>query len=123
MNDMENGNLYFSNWSVLADVASVVQVQRGAGSVNLATPSLGGVVNFMSAPASTEPGVVVKQEAGEHQYSKTAVTVNTGLLMDGKLAMMASASRRTITHVATASGMLDFGFLVNCTPIAESGEV
>ena len=49
----------------------------------------------MSAPASTEPGVVVKQEAGEHQYSKTAVTVNTGLLMDGKLAMMASTSRRT----------------------------
>ena len=95
MNDMENGNLYFSNWSVLADVASVVQVQRGAGSVNLATPSLGGVVNFMSAPASTEPGVVVKQEAGEHQYSKTAVTVNTGLLMDDKLAIMASASRRT----------------------------
>ena len=95
MNDMENGNLYFSNWSVLADVASVVQVQRGAGSVNLATPSLGGVVNFMSAPASTEPGVVLKQEAGEHQYSKTAVTVNTGLLMDGKLAMMMSASRRT----------------------------
>ena len=95
MNDMENGNLFFSNWSVLADVASVVQVQRGAGSVNLATPSLGGVVNFMSAPASTEPGVVVKQEAGEHQYSKTVVTANTGLLMDGKLAMMASASRRT----------------------------
>ena len=95
MNDMENGNLYFSNWSVLADVASVVQVQRGAGSVNLATPSLGGVVNFMSAPASTEPGVVLKQEAGEHQYTKTAVTVNTGLLMDGKLAMMMSASRRT----------------------------
>jgi hypothetical protein len=24
MNDMENGNLYFSNWTVLADVASVV---------------------------------------------------------------------------------------------------
>ena len=95
MNDMENGNLYFSNWSVLADVSSVVQVQRGAGYVNLATPSLGGVVNFMSQPASTEPGVVVKQEAGEHQYSKTAVTVNTGLLMDDKLAIMASASRRT----------------------------
>ena len=95
MNDMENGNLYFSNWSVLADVASVVQVQRGAGSVNLATPSLGGVVNFMSAPASTEPGVQVKQEAGEYQYSKTAVTLNTGLMMDGKLAMMMSASRRT----------------------------
>ena len=95
MNDMENGNLYFSNWTVLGDVAAVVQVQRGAGSVNLATPSLGGVVNFMSAPASTEAGVVFKQEAGEHNYSKTGVTVNTGLLMDGKLAMMMSASKRT----------------------------
>ena len=95
MNDMENGNLYFSNWSVLADVASVVQVQRGAGSVNLATPSLGGVVNFMSMPASSEPSVVVKQEAGQHNYSKTAVTINTGLMMDGKLAMVASASKRT----------------------------
>ena len=95
MNDMENGNLYFSNWSVLADVASVVQVQRGAGSVNLATPSLGGVVNFMSAPAQTEAGVVVKQEVGEYNYSKTAVTLQTGLLMDDKLAIMASASRRT----------------------------
>ena len=95
MNDMENGNLYFSNWSVLADVASVVQVQRGAGSVNLATPSLGGVVNFMSMPASSEPSVVVKQEAGQHNYSKTGVTINTGLMMDGKLAMVASASKRT----------------------------
>ena len=95
MNDMENGNLYFSNWSVLADVASVVQVQRGAGSVNLATPSLGGVVNFMSMPASSEPSVVVKQEAGQHSYSKTAVTINTGLMMDGKLAMVMSASKRT----------------------------
>ena len=95
MNDMENGNLYFSNWSVLADVASVVQVQRGAGSVNLATPSLGGVVNFMSMPASSEASVVVKQEAGQHAYSKTAVTINTGLMMDGKLAMVASASKRT----------------------------
>ena len=95
MNDMENGNLYFSNWSVLADVASVVQVQRGAGSVNLATPSLGGVVNFMSMPASSEPSVVVKQEAGQHSYSKTGITINTGLMMDGKLAMVASASKRT----------------------------
>ena len=95
MNDMENGNLYFSNWSVLADVASVVQVQRGAGSVNLATPSLGGVVNFMSMPASSEASVVVKQETGQHSYSKTAVTINTGLMMDGKLAMVASASKRT----------------------------
>ncbi len=95
MNDMENGNLYFSNWAVLADVASVVQVQRGAGAVNLAVPSLGGTVNFISAPPSTEASVQLKQEVGEYQLSKTAVTINTGLMMDDKMTMVMAASRRT----------------------------
>jgi iron complex outermembrane receptor protein len=95
MNDMENGNLYFSNWSVLADVASVVQVQRGAGAINLAVPSVGGSVNFISSPASTEAGYVVKQEVGTNSLFKTAVTLNAGLLMDGKMTLVAAASKRT----------------------------
>ena len=31
----------------LADVASVVQIQKGASAINLAVPNLGGVVNFL----------------------------------------------------------------------------
>ena len=95
MNDMENGNLYFSNWTVLADVASVVQVQRGAGAVNLAVPSLGGTVNFISAVPTTEASVQIKQEVGEYDFSKTAVTVNSGLIMDDKMTVVMAASRRT----------------------------
>jgi len=95
MNDMENGNLYFSNWTVLADVASVVQVQRGAGAVNLAVPSLGGTVNFISAVPTTEASVQIKQEVGEYDFSKTAVTVNSGLIMDDKMTVIMAASRRT----------------------------
>ena len=95
MNDMENGNLYFSNWTVLADVASVVQVQRGAGAVNLAVPSLGGTVNFISAAPTTEAGVQIKQEVGEYDFSKTAITVNSGLIMDDKMTVVMAASRRT----------------------------
>ena len=95
MNDMENGNLYFSNWTVLADVASVVQIQRGAGAVNLAVPSLGGTVNFISAAPTTEAGVQIKQEVGEYDFSKTAVTVNSGLIMDDKMTVVMAASRRT----------------------------
>ena len=49
VNDMENGNLYFSNWSVLADIGTSVQLQRGQSAVNLATPSVGGTINFVSA--------------------------------------------------------------------------
>jgi outer membrane receptor protein involved in Fe transport len=95
MNDMENGNLYFSNWTVLADVASVVQVQRGAGAVNLAVPSLGGTVNFISAVPTTEASVQIKQEVGEYDFNKTAVTVNSGLIMDDKMTVVMAASRRT----------------------------
>ena len=95
MNDMENGNLYFSNWTVLADVASVVQVQRGAGAVNLAVPSLGGTVNFISVVPTTEASVQIKQEVGEYDFSKTAVTVNSGLMMNDKLTVVMAASRRT----------------------------
>ena len=95
MNDMENGNLYFSNWSVLADVASVVQVQRGAGAINLAVPSVGGSVNFISSPASSEAGYVIKQLAGTNSLQKTAITLNAGTLLDGKMTLVAAASRRT----------------------------
>jgi len=95
MNDMENGNLYFSNWTVLADVAAVVQVQRGAGAVNLAVPSLGGTVNFISIVPTTEASVQIKQEVGEYDFSKTAVTVNSGLMMNDKLTVVMAASRRT----------------------------
>ena len=95
MNDMENGNLYFSNWTVLADVAAVVQVQRGAGAVNLAVPSLGGTVNFISVVPTTEASVQIKQEVGEYDFNKTAITINSGLMMNDKMTVVMAASRRT----------------------------
>src|SRR6056300_485630 len=103
MNDMENGNLYFSNWSVLADVASVVQIQKGASAINLAVPNLGGVVNFMSFNPNQEKSVSVKQEAGSNGLNRTALVYNSGFLMDGKLALVAAASRRT-AHQRVAKG-------------------
>src|SRR5690606_16443720 len=36
INGMEDGNMYWSNWSGMTDVASSVQVQRGLGSSKLA---------------------------------------------------------------------------------------
>ena len=103
MNDMENGNLYFSNWSVLADVASVVQIQKGASAINLAVPNLGGVVNFISFNPNQEKSYSVKQEMGSNGLNRTAVVLNSGLLMDGKLALVGAASRRT-AHQRVAKG-------------------
>ena len=42
MNDMENGNLYFSNWGVLADVNTDIEVQRGQSAVREGRGARGG---------------------------------------------------------------------------------
>src|SRR5690606_30347934 len=46
INGMEDGNMYWSNWSGMSDVANAVQVQRGLGSSKLAISSVGGTVNI-----------------------------------------------------------------------------
>ena len=47
INGMEDGKMYWSNWSGMNDVASVVQIQRGLGASKLAISSVGGTVNFV----------------------------------------------------------------------------
>ena len=51
VNDMENGAVYWSNWSGLSDVTSAMQVQRGLGSSKLAIASVGGTINVLTRAA------------------------------------------------------------------------
>src|SRR5690606_6788500 len=48
INGMEDGNMYWSNWSSIADVANAIQVQRGLGSSKLAISSVGGTINIVT---------------------------------------------------------------------------
>ena len=54
VNDMENGWVYWSNWSGIGDATSNIQVQRGLSAVNLATPSIGGTINIITDPAAQQ---------------------------------------------------------------------
>lgn len=94
VNDMENGNLYFSNWSVLADIGTSVQLQRGQSAVNLATPSVGGTINFVSALPSQEASGSVKYLLGNGNHNKFTVKGSTGLIMDGKASIMIGLGKR-----------------------------
>ena len=94
VNDMENGNLYFSNWSVLADIGTSVQLQRGQSAVNLATPSVGGTINFVSALPSQEASGSVKYLLGNGNHNKFIVKGSTGLIMDGKASIMIGLGKR-----------------------------
>lgn len=48
VNDMENGWVYWSNWSGLSDATRTMQVQRGLGASKLAINSVGGTINIIT---------------------------------------------------------------------------
>tara|TARA_R110002020_G_scaffold63170_2_gene168703 strand:+ start:63708 stop:66506 length:2799 start_codon:yes stop_codon:yes gene_type:complete len=83
VNDMENGQVYWSNWAGLSDVTSAIQVQRGLGSSKLAISSVGGTINVVTKTADQPEGGVVSTSLGNANYLKTLVSYNTGLMENG----------------------------------------
>lgn len=78
VNDMENGSVYWSNWSGLSDVTSAMQVQRGLGSSKLAIASVGGTVNILTRAADRKEGGKVSLGIGNDGYNKQLFAYNTG---------------------------------------------
>ncbi len=82
INGMEDGKMYWSNWSGMTDVASAVQVQRGLGSSKLAISSVGGTTNIIMKSTEQKQGGSVSYLLGNDQYNKVTASYNTGLIND-----------------------------------------
>ncbi len=87
INGMEDGRMYWSNWSGMADVASTVQVQRGLGSSKLAISSVGGTVNIVTKTVDKQAGGFARLMVGNDGYFKGSVSYSSGLV--GKWAVSA----------------------------------
>lgn len=85
INGMEDGRMYWSNWSGMSDVANAVQIQRGLGSSKLAISSVGGTINIVTKTTDNNEGGYVRFMTGNNQYLKGTFAYNTGL--KGKWAM------------------------------------
>jgi len=83
VNDMENGQVYWSNWAGLSDVTTAIQVQRGLGSSKLAVSSVGGTINVVTRSSQMSEGGMVKASVGNDGYIKTLASYNTGLNDNG----------------------------------------
>lgn len=83
INGMEDGNMYWSNWSGMTDVANAVQVQRGLGSSKLAISSVGGTVNIITKATDLREGGFAQSIIGNDDYQKTTLAYNTGLMESG----------------------------------------
>ena len=83
INGMEDGKMYWSNWSGMSDVANAVQVQRGLGSSKLAISSVGGTVNIVSKTTDKKQGGYVRYMSGNDSYVKTTASYDSGLQDNG----------------------------------------
>ncbi len=83
VNDMENGKVYWSNWSGLSDVTTFMQVQRGLGASKLGLSSVGGTINMITKSTDAEAGGSVYYGLGNDGLQKIMVNVSTGLMENG----------------------------------------
>ena len=83
INGMEDGLMYWSNWSGLNDIASAVQIQRGLGSSKMAISSVGGTVNFVTKSTEMRQGGFAYSTIANNNYIKTSAGYNTGISEKG----------------------------------------
>jgi len=79
INGMEDGLMYWSNWSGMSDIANGIQIQRGLGSSKLAISSVGGTVNFITKATDKKAGGFVSSVFGNNDFLKTTAAYNTGM--------------------------------------------
>lgn len=83
VNDMENGAVFWSNWSGLREIASSVQVQRGLGASKLSIAAVGGNVNIVTKATEMRAGTTITGTAGSNDFYKTSVGFSTGKTKKG----------------------------------------
>jgi iron complex outermembrane receptor protein len=80
VNDMENGQVYWSNWDGLKDITKSMQIQRGLGATKLAISSVGGTMNFITNGIDGKQQMVVKKEWGNNGHSLMGLSYNSGII-------------------------------------------
>ena len=78
INGMEDGRMYWSNWSGINDIASAVQIQRGLGASKLAISSVGGTTNFVTKTTAKRQGGYFSTALANDAYFKSTLFYNTG---------------------------------------------
>ncbi len=80
INGMEDGKMYWSNWSGINDIASAIQIQRGLGASKLAISSVGGTTNFVTRTTDKREGGYFYAGTANDSYYKGTIMYNTGRL-------------------------------------------
>jgi|AntRauTorckE6833_2_1112554.scaffolds.fasta_scaffold00788_13 outer membrane cobalamin receptor len=112
VNDMESGQVYWSNWAGLSDVTRTMQVQRGLGASKLALSSVGGTINIITKSTDAEKGGSIYMATGNNAYAKRAFTASTGL-MDNNWAITLNGALTTGDGFVKATNFKGYSYFVN----------
>lgn len=116
VNDMENGSIFWSDFSGLLDVTTSMQIQRGLGASKIIVPSFGGTINITTRSTEAEKGGYIAQSIGSDGYEKTAVLVSTGLNANGWSATF-QGSRTKGDGFADGLNFLGYNYFANISKI------
>ncbi|MDE6136466.1 MAG: TonB-dependent receptor [Muribaculaceae bacterium] len=93
VNDMENGNVYWSNWAGLSDVTSSMQTQRGLGASILSTPSIGGTIAITTRTLDVDKGGSIWYGMGNDGMNQYGIKLSTGVMKNGWAVTVLGAHR------------------------------
>jgi iron complex outermembrane recepter protein len=82
-NDMENGAVYWSNWSGLGGAVQTMQVQRGLGASKLALPSVGGTINVITKGITDKRGGRITLTQANNDNITLGASFNSGIIGKG----------------------------------------
>lgn len=114
VNDMENGNVYWSNWAGLGDVTSSMQVQRGLGASKVAVASVGGTINIITKTTDAVKGGNIMSSIANDGYFKYGMTYSTGLSNKG-FAATVSASKISGDGYVDGTEFSGYNYFVSLT--------
>ncbi|WP_298779167.1 carboxypeptidase-like regulatory domain-containing protein [uncultured Polaribacter sp.] len=83
INGMEDGKMYWSNWTGVNDIATAVQIQRGLGASKLAISSVGGTMNFVTKTTDKNEGGYFYSGTANDNFYKVTASYNTGVKENG----------------------------------------
>ena len=83
VSSMENGLVYWSNWTGLTDATEAIQVQRGLGASRVAMNSVGGTINIITKSTSALAGGAFRYSISDYGNSKTSISFSTGKMKNG----------------------------------------
>ena len=83
VSSMENGLVYWSNWTGLSDATEAIQVQRGLGASRAAMNSVGGTINIITKSTSALQEGAFRTSISDYGNRKTAISFSTGKTENG----------------------------------------